>query len=514
MSYEKQTFVDWELDESGNVVKEGTTLSAEHLRHIEEGIVANEQALDNKQPKGDYPTKTEVQQGYQPKGSYLTEHQKLKTVNGQSLVGDGDISIERCLKLKGKKVMFFGDSITEKSYFYRDALTALTGIKTVGCFAVSGATFKGGVVSDLHGDPAFGKAGNHLSNQIQKLLNNVSNYEVPDIVIISASINDGTGIVSPTNYDESQFTTEDGEYVDVDTCSLSTFTGAARWAYEKIMSVYPKALVVFCTPLQARWAKGFESSKSKRDAIVSVCERMSVPYIDAFYDSGVYGRYEFSGSNGKYLRDGIHPNEAGAVALAKCYARKLEYLMSMEEFSYDDDAGGNTGGNTGDNTGGDNTGGDSGDNSGGDNTGGNTGDIIDIDAKINVTGTIVLVACNGTHNLKKFTPVTNGEEGGEVPWTYVSLESSLYEAADNARIAGTEIKSGAITKDGDYIEDIVLDATHAVIFQSATGDLKICYTGSPNELFTITTNSALYVSKNPAFYTKMSLGGKYELASE
>lgn len=30
----------------------------------------------------------------QPKGDYLTEHQKLKTINGQSLVGEGDIKIE------------------------------------------------------------------------------------------------------------------------------------------------------------------------------------------------------------------------------------------------------------------------------------------------------------------------------------------------------------------------------------------------------------------------------------
>lgn len=29
----------------------------------------------------------------QPKGNYLTEHQKLKTINGQSLVGDGDVEI-------------------------------------------------------------------------------------------------------------------------------------------------------------------------------------------------------------------------------------------------------------------------------------------------------------------------------------------------------------------------------------------------------------------------------------
>ena len=46
MSYEKQTFIDWEFDGEGNVIKVGTTLKAGHLQHIEEGIVANEKALE------------------------------------------------------------------------------------------------------------------------------------------------------------------------------------------------------------------------------------------------------------------------------------------------------------------------------------------------------------------------------------------------------------------------------------------------------------------------------------
>lgn len=38
MAYEKQTFVDEITDEYGNVIQEGTTLKAEHLEHIEDGI--------------------------------------------------------------------------------------------------------------------------------------------------------------------------------------------------------------------------------------------------------------------------------------------------------------------------------------------------------------------------------------------------------------------------------------------------------------------------------------------
>ena len=41
-----------------------------------------------------YMTETEADRKYQPKGEYLTEHQKLKTINGVSLVGNGNIEIE------------------------------------------------------------------------------------------------------------------------------------------------------------------------------------------------------------------------------------------------------------------------------------------------------------------------------------------------------------------------------------------------------------------------------------
>ena len=61
MSYEKQNFVKDQV------------LEAEHLNYMEDGIVANETELRNKQPKGNYVTKEEADETYQSKGNYLTE---------------------------------------------------------------------------------------------------------------------------------------------------------------------------------------------------------------------------------------------------------------------------------------------------------------------------------------------------------------------------------------------------------------------------------------------------------
>lgn len=95
MSYKKQNF------------QPGQTLTASAMNAIEQGIVNNESAISSKQPAGDYALNSSLKNyqpkgdyalnsslaNYQPKGDYLTEHQKLKTINGQSLVGEGDIEI-------------------------------------------------------------------------------------------------------------------------------------------------------------------------------------------------------------------------------------------------------------------------------------------------------------------------------------------------------------------------------------------------------------------------------------
>lgn len=53
MSYEKQTFIDRVVDNSGKVVTEGTKLTAAHLQHIEEGIVEVESAAAAAQSMAD-----------------------------------------------------------------------------------------------------------------------------------------------------------------------------------------------------------------------------------------------------------------------------------------------------------------------------------------------------------------------------------------------------------------------------------------------------------------------------
>lgn len=75
MAYEKQTFVDRVVDENGDVLVEGTTLTKAIMDHIEDGIVANEKATEKKQDT-------------------LVSGENIKTINGESVLGEGGLVIK------------------------------------------------------------------------------------------------------------------------------------------------------------------------------------------------------------------------------------------------------------------------------------------------------------------------------------------------------------------------------------------------------------------------------------
>jgi lysophospholipase L1-like esterase len=225
---------------------------------------------------------------------------------------------------KGKKAMFFGDSITYDGNMYRNNLLERTEMEGIYCFAQNGARLANYSDTVMDGVQVSGDSHNNtVPNQVQHLLNNLTTYtDVPDIIIVSAATNGGD---SEEGLDETQYTDSDGLYIDVDTVNLKTFSGAMRWIYEKLKGLYPDVTICFATPIQSANAgsRTFAKLSKKAECIRQNCERLCTPCIDAFRKSGINARYEVASASGKYLKDGLHPNTAGAVVLAKCYHKEL-----------------------------------------------------------------------------------------------------------------------------------------------------------------------------------------------
>jgi exopolysaccharide biosynthesis protein len=107
--------------------------------NVDLSAYATKEELNNYQPKGNYAT-TEQLETKQPKGEYLTEHQPLKTINGQSLVGEGNITIEG------------GNGETVDLSGYQEKLISGTNIKTI-----NGQSILGGGNIEIGGTSQSGK---------------------------------------------------------------------------------------------------------------------------------------------------------------------------------------------------------------------------------------------------------------------------------------------------------------------------------------------------------------------
>lgn len=304
MAYKKQNFVKDQV------------LEAEHLNHIEAGIEANEKALAEKQPKG----------------NYLTEHQQLKTINGQSIVGVGNLEIaadnsnNRYLipspvdkaVYAGKKIVCIGDSVTQGVGASPNYVTNLG--------TELGATM---VNHGLSGTVLC--TGGHRTCNIGKL--SAGNLSGANIVLILMGVND---------WDQAK----EGYYSlgDITTDDTTTIYGAMKMWCDRIMELKQNADLAetkfyFMTPPITSWNNSMSStndwSQSKKNihgyifrdlcqAIIDVCDMYYIPVIDLNLYSGIYYNSAEDENATIYGGDGIHPNTAGHELMTDCIIRMLE----------------------------------------------------------------------------------------------------------------------------------------------------------------------------------------------
>lgn len=97
-----------------------------------------------------------------------------------------------------------------------------------------------------------------------------------------------------------------------------TFYGAMHFLCRGLIAKYPKADIVFMTPLHASYERknkrGF-ALKQYVDIIREVCEYYSLPVLDLWANSGI--ALHVSPQKELYSKDGLHPNDAGYARLCR-----------------------------------------------------------------------------------------------------------------------------------------------------------------------------------------------------
>lgn len=359
MSYSKQNFTT------------GQVLTAEHLNNIEKGIVANENAIAEKQPKGDYATegfvtdkiaeaqlggngtnvdlsayaKTEdIAKNYQPKGNYLTEHQKIKTINGQSLVGEGNIQVAAQNKtgFEGKVISVLGDSIsTYKGYipvadgFNEEHPSAYPGQDVTNVNytwwmqVINALDAKLGINDSWSGSRVHnysteenpgGNIGTKVCMASMTRITNLGSNGTPDVILFYGGTNDGKFSTVGT-FDS----TKVYDTVDLEATTWTSFADAYTAAVMRIQHLYPKARLICITPMFAPTWYNHVTLDNFVDTIVEICNYFGVPCIDLRRCGLNYANISM------YLGDGLHPNKAGMTLVANYVLAQLKSECVLEE---------------------------------------------------------------------------------------------------------------------------------------------------------------------------------------
>lgn len=214
------------------------------------------------------------------------------------------------MELKGKKVVFLGDSITEGAGAEKEE-------------NIYHQVFKRNC--ELKAAPYDGIGGTRIARQ--KKASEESKFDRDFISRADALDDDADAVVvfGGTN----DFGHGDAPLGKFDDRTEYTFYGACHVLMEKLINKYPDIPIVFITPLHRQSEKdaypaNISKNVSLRDyvyAIKEVAEYYSIPVLDLYAQSGMQPCVE--AQNKMYFADGLHPNPKGHARVAE----KLENFM-------------------------------------------------------------------------------------------------------------------------------------------------------------------------------------------
>ena len=236
------------------------------------------------------------------------------------------------------KAMYLGDSITALAgdrawWTYFNSMLNIDDYQNV---AVAGAHLTDYNDTVYDGNPVYGgpddNHNNVLGNQVQKIINNQATYITPDIIMIAIGTNAGINTTLNDAYNE--YYNNDGSIKLLANVNRQTSAGAFRYCNEKLHELYPNAMIVWCTPIQAvNTTRNVKNVIAWGDNLKLLCSIGSNYCIDT-EKCGICGINEISGANGEDLIDGLHPNSHGAKKMGTFNACEFKkFLDRIDEYS-------------------------------------------------------------------------------------------------------------------------------------------------------------------------------------
>ena len=219
------------------------------------------------------------------------------------------------MELKGKKVVFIGDSITDghgtsaNEFTYWNQFGRNTGA-IVFADGIGGSRIAPQRVATVE-RPWEDR---YFASRVDEL-----NPEA-DIIVVFGGTND--------------FGTGDAAFGTMNDRTNDTFYGACHLLVQKLYEKYPKATIVLMTPLHRLSENDMPYNELgvRRvgplsvyvQALRDVAEYYGLPLVDLFATCPIQPHID--SLRQMYMPDGLHPNDAGAALVAECLQRVLEAL--------------------------------------------------------------------------------------------------------------------------------------------------------------------------------------------
>lgn len=212
------------------------------------------------------------------------------------------------MKLQGLKINFLGDSITEGHGCSSEALR----------FSDRIAAEYGAVTR------CYGIGGTRLARQTKPSENPRHDLDFPSRVAEMDPDADVVVVFGGTN----DFGHGDAAFGDFSDRTADTFCGALHELYTALLEKYPEAVIMVMTPLH-RDTESIPNMHGKVlkdyvDMIRQAAEYYSLPMLDLFATSGI--QPAVPAMKGRYMPDGLHPNDAGHVILTNKIVKFIESL--------------------------------------------------------------------------------------------------------------------------------------------------------------------------------------------
>ncbi len=215
------------------------------------------------------------------------------------------------MELKGKSILFLGDSITEGAGVsstenrYSDVLVRIAEFSRSYNYGISGTR----IARQQKADPDSLVDVNSFVERYAQMQDDV------DVVMVFGGTNDYGHGNAPFGCFEDR--------------TMDTYCGALHYLMRGLLEKYPASQIVFVTPLHREGENNLNASnqlplKTYVDKIKETAEYYSIPVLDLYGTGGICPDIQVQKE--MYVPDGLHPNDAGAEKIAKKMLRFLEAL--------------------------------------------------------------------------------------------------------------------------------------------------------------------------------------------